>query len=127
MKKQQFFDDVKTHLLKQMKKSINSDQQCQYTGPNGLRCAIGGLLPKSVETKNFESRAASALGGFQEVKKALAGYKINWESPRQPISNDCLFMDGLQYVHDTYEPDQWEEKLALFAKNKNLQMEGITT
>jgi hypothetical protein len=46
---QETFDKVCVHLLTQLQKSVfldsNGSMACAYRGPNGLKCAVGCLIP----------------------------------------------------------------------------------
>lgn len=53
MNKQEFFDAVVTGLIKQGAPSHSvEDQSCMYRGPNGLKCAIGLLIPDEEYEQN---------------------------------------------------------------------------
>ena len=47
--RQAAFNKVARHLLRQNAKSTNKDGECLYRGPNGLRCAVGALIPRRVK------------------------------------------------------------------------------
>lgn len=42
---QVIFDKVAKHLLTQKVQCANSAGNCMYRGPNGLKCAVGALIP----------------------------------------------------------------------------------
>ena len=45
LSQQEVFNQVADHLLTQMKRSYSKKHKgCQYRGPNGLKCAVGGIL-----------------------------------------------------------------------------------
>jgi hypothetical protein len=69
MTKQEIFDTVAIHLIKQGKKSVGDDGNCLYRGPEGLKCAVGCLIPDEVYRPEMESRSVISLfKNFSELK-----------------------------------------------------------
>lgn len=85
--KQQIFDTVLTKLREQGVASETSDGQCLYRGPNGLKCAVGHLIPDNVFKRDWEHRNAGTLPdeAYQAMGVALS---------------DRAFLIELQDVHD---------------------------
>ena len=42
---QELFNEVVSHLRKQKKQSLSQHGYCMYRGEDGLKCAIGHLIP----------------------------------------------------------------------------------
>ena len=96
------FTTVKTHLLKQNKKSVNSENCTMYHGDDGTRCPIGVLIKDKYYTPNLES--------FQ-----LDTPEIQYALKKSGINVDLGYMLGLLYllriIHDHHEPKDWNENL----------------
>lgn len=87
--RQQCFDKAVTAILAQGRASFSIDREdpddrgsCMYRGPDGLKCAIGHLLPDGA-VAGHEQRTASFLPAF-------GGRSMD----------DLEFFDKLQAVHD---------------------------
>lgn len=98
----EIFEKVKTHLLKQMKKSCDANERvCLYRSPEGLSCAIGCLINDEVYSSNLEH----ASTGSPKVHRALKNSGIKVEL----LSFSILPM--LQAVHDNHPSEHWKERL----------------
>lgn len=105
--KQQMFDAVARHLLTQNQKCHDAEGvHCAYRGPNGLKCAIGALIPDDVYTSEMEGFTASAL---RSKLDADLGDRLPW-----PKKLDG-FAGLLQKVHDEGLPEQWRDRLRSLA------------
>ncbi len=115
MDKQEIFTQVKKHLLKQNKQSLTSQSEtgkCLYYGKEGMKCAIGALLPKWIYSKDMENKGANALITSNPEVGLLLGVEEN---------TDIFFLDQLQEVHDAHLPKFWSEELKAFAEHWNLK------
>jgi hypothetical protein len=80
---QDAFDKVLKAIRKQKYIQSNDDSKgiCAYRGPDGLRCAVGHLLPSSLYRKEMEGRRAGALKRiYPEIEKYFKnvdGYLLN--------------------------------------------------
>jgi hypothetical protein len=95
MTNREMFAKVKNHLLTQKKRSEGTGF-CLYRGPNGLKCAIGILIPDSKYHPSLEGRVCRT----PEVMAAAELEKENLELAR-----------NLQHVHDNFEPEEWSDRL----------------
>ena len=110
--KQEIYDKVKAHLLTQNAKSYDvENDMCMYRHPDGLKCAIGVLIPDDAYTPDMEGHNVTAMtlypdlwDRFPEVLKEI------------PVS----LLSALQSVHDDYDVHQWPSALARVAKTHNL-------
>lgn len=103
--RQEIFDIVVKHLLTQNRKSQEEEFGCLYRGPDGLKCAVGALIPDDKYSDGLEGATAHA----ERVCEA-AGY--------HPMDTD--FVNELQVVHDTREPSEWKKLLKLKGESYNL-------
>lgn len=129
MTDQEIFDKVTTHLLKQNQASRHSSldgralSACMYRGPDGLKCAVGALIPDGVFDKYIADADSflnsTAIDGLPDA--------ILYES--QIISTEMLVLERqrrmnilrvLQGVHDTWQPHEWREVLQKTAERFNL-------
>lgn len=108
MTKQQLFDRVASHLIRQNVRSVTEDGTCMYRGPNGLRCAIGCLIPDEKYHEDFEE---STVSSEDRIRKA-AGVR----------RGDELFLaQDLQFIHDSsISGIEWPYRLRTVARKFNL-------
>ena len=107
MTNQEVFTKVKNHLLSQMKHSKNGES-CLYRGPDGLKCAIGALIPDDLYTPDLESNDIDHLLEIcPEIASLFHGV-------------DGELLAGLQILHDHQPPSQWSAELRAIAATYNL-------
>jgi hypothetical protein len=101
MTKQEIFDTVAIHLIKQGKQSADASGACFYRSPDGLKCAVGCLIPDEVYRPKMEGRSISTL--FKNFSE------LNFLQPSVGLLND------IQRVHDnTYSEGQiWTDAVVL--------------
>lgn len=109
MTNQEIFDTVKTHLLTQMEKSIaaiteHNNDICAYRGLNGLKCAIGCLIPDELYSRKLEGKAVACL-----PTKII-----------QSIGRNVELLTQLQELHDHMPVENWKVGLKRIAKEFNL-------
>jgi hypothetical protein len=92
MERQEVFDTVARHLHKQGVASVDLDETCLYRGPDGLRCAIGVLIPDSVYRSDMEYEKIRVIADYDGMPAFIA----------DPGNED--FLVYLQYVHDEFMP-----------------------
>ena len=110
MTKQEIFDKVITHLRKQNKKATNIFGGCEYKNVNGLRCAVGCLIPDDMYDKKMElsSTVDGLFRDFLEIQKLLG--KRNKD-----------FLTRIQVIYDSCRIENWEERWENLAKVYNLE------
>lgn len=132
---QTIFEFVGKALLKQNEKSMAimpedrvdehddnlPDLSCAYRGENGLKCAMGHILPdkfyhEDIENRNWGMVLAILVNKFNNVRK--------WAVETLGLVDYTLLCD-LQGVHDSNHPDNWERCLQEVALHHNL--EPLTT
>lgn len=118
MTKQELFDKVATHLLKQRRVSrLTNSGSCAYRGVEGTSCAIGCLIPDELYEKNMEGSSIRILMMHRPDIQELIG-KGNVE-----------LASRLQRIHDSvsiYRTDSaailvsWASQLREVAHNLGL-------
>lgn len=121
MRKQEIFDKVARHLLRQKKKARDA-HGCRYR-VGDLRCAIGCLIPKRLYKPIIEGKGAYSFvdkgqneGG--EVARAI-GKKIGLHASHRKLLQD------LQSVHDFKYPPHWLEELQKVARKHRLNQKVL--
>ena len=127
MTKQEVFDKVATHLLKQGEKAEYSTEFgepiCAYRTSEGLKCAVGCLIPDDLYEERLENLPAAAfvlprgehMDRFNDASVALeVGKKIGLTSEHMSI------LGSLQNIHDVYITKNWRTVLQELAENYNL-------
>lgn len=123
MNRQEVFNKVANHLLKQNAKSLNDDG-CAYRGDKGMMCAIGCLIPDDKYTPGIENISAFSAyePGKDEVERQIL-HDILHEVLGAESREDFDFLDDLQVIHDTASVGIWITELQQFADNNNLTFE----
>jgi hypothetical protein len=117
MDRQATYNKVRDHLLAQGERSMD-DEVCAYRSPDGLRCAVGCLIPDNLEIREGE-RVGSLCEALPQVREAL-GIADPREDPDQHHS-DLSFLSMLQNIHDQGTPAHWPALLTTFAKREGLE------
>jgi hypothetical protein len=87
---QETFDYVVNHLRKQGKQSLYG-RNCAYRGENGLKCAVGVLIPDELYSVKFEGMKVCS----PFLESLLVGYNI-------------YLLVALQELHDCSSVEKWE-------------------
>jgi hypothetical protein len=117
LSKQQVFDKVALHLLKQNKRSEESaNGACLYRGPNGTMCAVGCLIPDELYDSTAEETAAHYVITGDDRLKALF----------EPDVIRDFFLDKLQMIHDVDPIEGWYFSLIDFAGQRGLNTDVLT-
>lgn len=106
MNNQEAFNKMVQHLRAQKVKSLASDGTCLYRGPNGLKCAVGALIPDTEYSEEFETVPASTVS---ETLQCLSGI-------------DYWLLDTMQEVHDLAAIQDWEDRFKDIAEEFNLDL-----
>lgn len=106
MNNQEVLDKVANHLLTQME--VSADEfGCKYRGPNGLKCAIGCLIP--------DEKYIPAMEGLSSNHVIIQGNLSNF-------LGDIKLLKKLQFIHDQHEPVEWRSLLETLANDYNLEI-----
>lgn len=103
---QQVFDQVKTHLLAQNKKSSNETGGCFYRSGD-LKCAAGCLIADKEYNPDMDS---------MEQGTSWADLVSHNLAPPE----HARLISRLQNVHDDFNPSDWHDQLQRVAINHNL-------
>lgn len=103
--KQQIFDQVARHLLKQNERAVDVEGRCKYRTESGLMCAAGCLISDEEYTPRMDKHGS--WGGV-----VMAGFACN---------THLEFIGALQNMHDNDNPDSgdFETRLGAFVKRYN--------
>ncbi len=98
MTKQELFDRVATHLKQQRERSV-SRGLCVYRGSNGLKCAIGVLIPDEAYHPSLEGLGVLGL----EVQRAagILHTQVDLATELQRVHDEAFdnkFKAGLKAV-----------------------------
>jgi len=113
MNKQEIFNKVRDHLLKQNAKSLKKHSiHCAYRSDSGLKCAIGCLITDENYEAAHEGLGAEEVPVVQMVERSL-DILIDPETSR-------LLYD-LQDLHDNYNVDEWAYQFDVVADSFGLE------
>jgi hypothetical protein len=113
MTRQDIFNQVYLGLKAQgFERSVWGDGAfCQYRGPDGLKCALGQLLPDEHYQPWFDDREKSTSVAFDAVVAVL------------PKCADTEFYNDLQLAHDCGRtPERMQLNLSEFADEFGLEI-----
>lgn len=107
--RQEIFDRVARHLLTQKERSVTRGR-CRYRGAQGLKCAIGCLIPDELYRVDMEGKGAHTF----LIRDILTKAGINTE---------CMtyMLVHLQAAHDHGLVSGWPQRLRNIAKQYNLE------
>lgn len=104
--RQEIFDKVCAHLLTQMKRSVDCRGLCVFRNSEGLKCAVGGIIPDEIYDSAFE---------HEDLITELIG-------ERHLFSKKYIgLLRKLQEIHDLDEPENWERELEIYANIHRLK------
>lgn len=102
---QEVFDYVVNHLLTQNKQArLADDSDCAYRTEDGLKCAVGCLIPDDLYKPEFERRSYRALIVSEQF---------------DPTHQELI--SRLQMLHDDNQPGTWKENLSCLASSLGLE------
>lgn len=106
---QEIYDKVRAHLLTQNAKSIGPGG-CRYYGPNGLKCAVGCLVPPDKYSEGIEDQSVF------DIRDHLQD-----DIPKEDLNLDYMLQD-LQSCHDNHYPVLWPSVLDEIAHKYGLHV-----
>lgn len=104
MTRQEIFDRVVRHLLSQKQKAAIDDvygnTRCRYRTPDGLRCAVGCLIPDDAYDPSIEGFAVGDL--LTSEVPTLCTLRRSLEAGGVPChdSGAVALLRELQTIHD---------------------------
>ncbi len=109
--RQEIFDRVASHLLIQKEHSVDvSGDMCLYRGMNGIKCAVGVLIPDEVYSPSFEGKDFMVVW---VTVPALADIIA---------AEDLYLTKRLQQIHDACSVLSWRKKLLELAVSFELDV-----
>jgi hypothetical protein len=105
MTKQETFDIVAAHLLKQGAKSMVGDDYCAYRGECGMKCAAGALIPDEEYRAEFENQTVCDSQISTLIKE---------------LGHDVNLVRRLQRLHDNRDVNEWPQALRALATSEGL-------
>lgn len=123
MNLQEIFDKVVDHLKTQNKQAVDDEGDCLYRTQEGLKCAIGCLIPDEWYTPNMEIGGPITTNTL--VKQVLSGF-AGIDIFSEGVMN---LLKSLQHVHDRNFMEgftkEFSEVLVKVAKKYNLACDSI--
>jgi len=119
MTKQEVFNKVAKHLLKQGERALTKNGTCQFHVPDSkMRCAVGCLITKRYYKVDMEFHSPEGL--FVEFPKEMKNLRLNKRRHK-------IILDELQELHDNdyTDPEDWSEELKKLAQNHKLKHDFI--
>jgi hypothetical protein len=117
MNTQEAFTTIVTHLAKQAKKALSvgdgSASYCMYRSPEGLKCALGCLIPDDLYEPAMDSgmgmQASLLLDRYPALKKVLSDV-------------DVQMLGDMQFLHDSCIVSEWGTDARVMADRHHLIM-----
>jgi len=106
MDKQEIYDRVKAHLLKQNEICLGPDGFATWLRYNGLASPLGHLM--ICYDRNFEDFPLDCLP------------EVAWFGVCEPTREMVGFVDELEHLHFMGAPEHWPKKLAQLAERHGL-------
>ena len=85
---QEVFDLVVEHLFKQGRPAYDGNQGCRYRTHDGLRCAVGVLIPDDLYDPAFETNIAATV-----IQELFDADLADWREHK-------YLLNALQLAHD---------------------------
>lgn len=134
MTKQEIFDHVSAHLLKQKTVSIHPrTHKCLYFGPGRTQCAVGCMLSAKFRFlfegryREYNSAPIRAFAGA--LLLIAADPRVNDDirdeasEVAELVKQNVGFFRALQHVHDKEYPERWDLDLRTLAMKHKLEFE----
>ena len=150
MNRQEIYNRVKEHMLKQMKRCTlipfsdhRDSPMCAYRNDQGHRCAVGCLMSDEVikilgdatgGVNQLANHARYYREGEDNLELTVASYTFfkdigvnimagtpGYEEEKYP-HGDTKFLTGLQNIHDNAPTFQWKDRLEAYALDYQLKI-----
>ncbi len=111
----EILNTVQEHLSQQGEQSvalINGSKKCAYRGDRGFKCALGVLIKDEFYDPSFEGLSLPAPYATMDPKRSSLKKAIEKSLGVNELeSDDTLFLNYLQRIHDIHTPTQWKKIL----------------
>jgi hypothetical protein len=120
---QELFNEVVTHLRKQNKQSLSVNGSCMYRGVDGLKCAIGYLIPDECYHDDMEGAFFGELPRYNHEARSFCPQVQPFPTAllQEFKDNEELLLE-LIHIHDDHTPLEWEERFEKLAEMLDLQL-----
>jgi hypothetical protein len=101
--KQEIFDFIVGKLIEQGSPSIDKGISCLYRGPNGLKCAIGHIMPDESHSLGLEGKSVDGVANHlkliirEDVHKQLRGFLSELQCIHDSCSNHQQTINGCKW------------------------------
>jgi hypothetical protein len=122
MNLQEMFEIAVVNLLCQGERSTECGD-CLYRGPNGLKCAIGFLIP---DEKYNETLECTPAGDILCMIPEVFGFRQDFDVTE--FNRVSVFLDNMQSIHDNtclFETGQWPISLIKLGQRFGLETDWI--
>lgn len=118
MKIQEAFDKIATHLLTQDSKAMDGAGTCCYLTEEGLKCAIGCLIP--------EEKYDITMEGYGVIELRELDYWMD-ELQLDDVDEETMmkFYTEMQETHDGFSEDEWLWRMGKIATKYGLSRDVI--
>jgi hypothetical protein len=125
MEAQQIFDTVVAHLRQQKSKALSDVGSCMYRSDDGKKCAAGCLMTDEEYAPGMEG---NSIGAILASDARSNGVSIPCPTSLfEKLGQHASLIRKLQIVHDSREVKDWEDGLAIVARQYNLTYTPPTT
>lgn len=93
---QKAFETIARHLLAQKRQAMDRNGLCRYHAPDGLKCAVGAMIPVEKYRAEFEGKGVDYI--CNKLPDVFRG--LGW-----PL------LYALQGIHDDHSPQEWRGQL----------------
>ncbi len=109
MNKQEIFNTVCEHLMKQKAKARAPQGGCNYLAADGKKCAVGCLIPKELYNESIEG----VFADFYEMEPLYKKLGIHL--------GNVQMLSALQFCHDSLDVSSWKQELKRIALRYHLK------
>lgn len=108
MNDQEAFTIMVNHLRQQKARSVHpsSERECAFRGRDGMKCAVGALIPDDAYDLDMEGRSLISL--------------LEWEGMAFLRSVNPNLLCYMMSLHDHRSIDSWEYHFSMVAKKFSL-------
>lgn len=113
----EIYQKVREHLLTQ-NRPAKYGSSCKYLAENGLKCAVGCLIPAELYDPKIEGETVGEA--FLYLGRTNSRYQLFKEILEKSVGElteeKIKLLDELQRLHDIVNPVSWERRLDELAK-----------
>ena len=121
LNRQEVYNTVRDHLLKQRVKGVDDYGSCAYRSENGLKCAIGALIKDEYYDPCFEGKGVYELAdAYTPTSTLLRRALVKSLGADYLTHEDICFLSDLQVLHDENQGEFEAATLEAFAIKNGL-------